>query len=159
MFAWILLSFLPKIEPFLTMLEQFVLTHWKGICICLMIGMLGYQNFSAHRFVLWIETIPYLEQQVAKDQVQIKQLTADLEIAAKANAMLTNTIKQDDATVQQWAQISADLQKKNDALVGQLNKMRSDNNKKVEQILDGTTPTSCEASFDYLRQMESKLTW
>src|SRR5271167_1153811 len=113
MFAFLLLKFLPGIEPFLTTLEQFVLTHWKGICILLMIGMLGYQNFSDRRFVLWIQTIPYLEQQVAKDQTQIKQLTNDLDIAAKAKSMLTSTIQQDDATVKQWAQISADLQKKN----------------------------------------------
>lgn len=159
MFAWLLLTFLPKIEPFLTMAEQFIAKHWKGICICLMIGMLAYQNFSAHRYVLWIPTIPYLEQQVAKDQVQIKQLTADLDIAAKANTNLTKTIENTNTTVEQWKAVSDQLQKKNQALQGQLNQERVVSNKKISDILSGATPTSCEASVEYLRQMESKLTW
>jgi hypothetical protein len=158
-FAWLLLKFLPGIEPILTNIENFIVKHWKGIVICMMIGTIGYQNFSDHRFVLWIETIPYLENKVAADQVQIKKLTSDLEIAAKANAMLTGTIQQDNSTVEQWKAVSDQLQKKNDALIGQLSTIRANNNKKVQTILDGTTPTTCEASIDYLRNIGPSLTW
>ncbi len=158
-FAWLLLKFLPGIEPILTNIENFIVKHWKGIVICLMIGTIAYQNFSEHRFVLWIPTIPYLEQQVAKDQVEIKQLKTDLDIAAKANAALAGTIQQDNATVQQWKDVSDRLQKQNQALQVQLVQMRKDNNKKVSDILNGTTPTTCEASIQYLRDMKSKLGW
>lgn len=159
MFAWILLSFLPKLEPFLTALENFVVTYWKQIVICLMIGTIGYQNFSTVRYALWIDTIPYLKQQMAKDEVQIKTLTNDLDIAAKANAALAGTIQQDNATVQQWKDVSDKLQKQNQALQSKLDQMRTDNNKKVEQILDGVTPTTCEGSVDYLRKEAPVLTW
>lgn len=150
-FAWLLLKFLPGLEPFFTMVENFIIKYWKQIVICLMIGTIAYQNFSAHRFVFWIQTIPYLEGQVAKDQVMIKKLNADLDIAAKANAALAGTIQQDNATVQQWKDVSDKLQKQNDALQGKLTKMRTDNNKKVSDILNSKIPATCEDSIQYLR--------
>lgn len=141
------------------MVEQFIVTYWKQIVICLMIGTIAYQNFSTVRYALWIDTIPYLKQQMAKDEVQIKTLTNDLDIAAKANAALAGTIQQDNATVQQWKDVSDKLQKQNDALQTKLTQMRTDNNKKVEQILDGVTPTTCENSIDYLRKEAPILNW
>ncbi len=159
MFAWLLLTLLPKFEPFLTALENFVIAHWKGISICLMIGMLAYQNFSTTRYVLWIETIPHLEQQVSKDESQIKQLKSDLDIAAKANANLTTTIQNQNATVQQWKDISDKLQKQNVALATRITQMQQDEGQQVTNILNGPTPTTCEASIQYLRDMRTKLGW
>lgn len=159
MFAWLLLTLLPKIEPFLTMLEQFIVKHWKAICICLMIGMLSYQNFSHTRYALFIPTIPYLQDQVASDKVLIKQLQDGLAVAAKANDGLTKTIEKQNSTVLEWKAISDTLTAKTLALQGQLNSERVVNNKKVQTILNGDVPKTCEASVEYLRKMESQLTW
>jgi septal ring factor EnvC (AmiA/AmiB activator) len=157
MFAWLLLSFLPKIEPFLTAVEKFIIAHWKEIVIALMIGTIAYQNFSHTRYVLWADTIPYLKDQVAQDQVQIKKLNDDLDVAAKANATLATTIQNQNSTVDQWKQVSDQLQKKNAALQGQLNTMRTNNNKKVQDILTSKVPANCEDSIQFLR--DHKIGW
>jgi len=158
-FAWLFLTFLPKIEPFFTAVENFIVAHWKGVLIVLMASFIFYQNFSNTRFLFDIQTIPHLNAQLATDEAQIKTLKSDLDIAAKANAGLTTTIQNQNATINQEAVISAQLQKKNAALATQLATERVANKKKVSDILNGQVPQSCEASVQYLRQMESKLSW
>lgn len=159
MFAWLLLTFLPRIEPFLSTLEKFIVAHWKEVLVALLIGMLAYQNFSSHRFVFFIQTIPYLEQKLTADEAEIKQLKDDLHIAADANAKLTTTIQQETSTVEQWKAVSDKLQKQNDALQGKLTLMRTDNNKKVQSILNAKTPQTCEESIQFLRDETKNLTW
>lgn len=154
-----LLNFIPGVGPVVSSVVGFVGQHWHFFAIAGMIGMLAYQNFSDTRFLFGVPTIPHLEQQVAADQVTINQLKSDLDIAAKANAGLTKTITDDNATVQQWKDVSDKLQAQNNALVGTLAQMQKDSNSQVIAILKGQTPQTCEASIQYLRDMKSKLVW
>lgn len=158
-----LLDFIPGVGPFLSAaasgIGDFVSKHWKVLLVALMLGTIAYQNFSSRRFVFFIETIPYLESRVATDEAQIKKLQADVVEAATANATLTRTIQDDNATVKQWMTISDSLQKQTDALVGTLKQMNAENNKTVTSILNSKTPQTCEESIQFLRDEQENLKW
>ena len=154
-----LLNFIPGIGPFLSAASGifssvfgFVLQHWKFFTIAAMVGTIVYQNEAKTRFVFGLNTIPYL-------QVQVVSLKKDLAQAVDANQKLTTSIGALNTTVGEWEAKTAALQKQNDALQSKLNQMRTDTNKKVQDILNGKTPTTCEASIDFLRQEKGGLTW
>lgn len=155
----LLLNFIPGIGPFVSAAGTFIADHWKIIAVAVMIGMLAYQNFSSTRYLLWIPTIPHLQQQLVQEQLLNKKLSASLDIAIKSNTMLATRINDNNATVQQWKDVSDKLQKQNDALVGTLALMQANTHKQVLAILAGKTPQTCEASIQYLRDIRPQLTW
>lgn len=155
----LLLNFIPGIGPFVSAAGTFIADHWKIIAVAVMIGMLAYQNFSSTRYLLWIPTIPHLQQELAQEQLLNKKLSASLDIAVKSNTMLATRINDNNATVQQWKDVSDKLQKQNDALVGTLALMQANTHKQVMAILAGKTPQTCEASIQYLRDIRPQLTW
>jgi hypothetical protein len=130
----------------------FLLTYWKEIIICLMVGTIAYQNLSHKRFVLWADTIPYLVD-------QNKILTNDLKVTVAANKNLTSSIQGLNTVVGDWIVKSKELQAQNDALQGKLNDMQAANNKKVQTILAAPTPKTCEDSLKFLRDNQKALTW
>ena len=154
-----LLNFIPGVGPFLSTLGTFIVDHWKFFAIATMIGMLGYQNFSSTRFLFGIPTIPHLKQQVNSDQVEIKQLQANLKTASDANAKLTASIQAQDLAIAQWANVSEDLKQDNAKLQATLDDMYKTNNNKVDNILKTKPPATCEASIQYLRDSKQKLGW
>lgn len=162
----LLLNFIPGVGPFLsegwTLLGGvggYIAKHWIVFLFLGMAGTIGYQNFASTRFVFGLNTVPYLEKKIAQDQIDIAGLKHDVQIAADANKQLTVSIGALNTDVGQWKSISDGLQKKNDALQGQLVQMRKDTDKKIQNILNAPTPKTCEASIDFLRKERSELTW
>jgi predicted PurR-regulated permease PerM len=158
-----LLNFIPGVGPFLSSafsgFGSFIAKHWKAFLVILMIGTIAYQNFSPTRFVFFVNTIPYLEHKMETQQAEIKSLHSDLMVAARANAMLVQEIKNNNATVQQWMNISKKLQNENNKLAVTIKHMNESNAISVNKILNGKTPTSCKASIQYLKNMGKKLKW
>jgi hypothetical protein len=154
-----ILNFIPGIGPALSAAWGFVTDHWQFFAVAIMIGMLAYQNFSVTRFVFGLPTIPHLEQQVAADQVVIKKLNSDLDVATTANAKLTADIQTQNKTIKEWADISQKLKEQNAKLQGTLDGMRVATDRNVNAILNSQTPATCEASIQYLRDMKHNLVW
>jgi regulator of replication initiation timing len=162
----LLLNFVPGVGPFLsegaTLLGgifTYIGRHWKVFAVLAMIGCIAYQNFEKTRFVFGLETIPHMNIQIEQDKKDIAGLKADLAVAVTANQKLTGDISSLNVVVGQWKSVSDKLQKQNDALQGTLDKQRIANNKKVQDILNGKTPVTCEDSIGYLRNEKGALTW
>lgn len=155
----LLLNFIPGIGPFISKGATFIAKHWKVFAILGMLGCIWYQNFAKTRFVFGLQTIPHLELQIVQDKKDITGLKADLATAVAANQKLTGDISALNSVVGQWKDVSDKLQKQNGALQGNLNKMRTANNKKVQDILNGKTPATCEDSIEFLRNEKRVLTW
>lgn len=154
-----LLNFIPGVGPFLSEgwtlfsgIGGYIAKHWVVFLFLGMAGTILYQNEATTRFVFGFDTLPYERQQIVK-------LQADLKLAVDANQKLTTNIEALNSTVGQWKSISDDLQKKNGQLQGTLDKERVVNNKKVQDILNSKTPTTCEGSIEFLRQESGALTW
>lgn len=161
-----LLKFIPGWGPalstawgFITTGFQFVVKHWKFFSIAAMVGLIVYQNQAVSRFLFGLETIPHMRTVVVARDKEIVQLKTDLKTAVDGNAKLTSTIGELNTTVAEWQKTSKDLEKKIKDLQVRLDKMRKENDKKVQDILNGQTPESCEASIEYLRDQRLKLTW
>ena len=161
-----LLNFIPGVGPLLatagTILSNvldFVMKHWKFFAIASLVGCIAYQNFEPTRFVFGLETIPHEQLVIKQDQVQIANLKDALNQAVTANQKLTTSIGALNTTVGEWEAKTSELQKENDALAGKLADLRVQTNKKVQDILNSKTPTSCEASIDFLRTEKGGLTW
>lgn len=162
----LLLNFIPGIGPFLSEgatlvggIFTYIGRHWKVFAVLAMLGCIWYQNFEKTRFVFGLETIPHMNIQIEQDKKDIAGLKADLQVAATANKTLTGDIGSLNTVVGQWKSVSNNLQKQNAALQGKLDQERVANNKKVQDILNGKPPTTCEGSIDYLRQEKGALTW
>ncbi len=154
-----LLKFVPGWGPALSAAWDFIVKHWKFFLFAGLIGLIVYQNKVATRFLFGLETIPHMREVVAKKDEEIVQLTTDLQTAVAANGQLTISIDQLNTTVSVWVKTSDELKKKNADLQLRLNQMRKENDKKVQDILNGQTPETCEASIEYLRDQRLKLTW
>lgn len=154
-----LLNFIPGVGPFLSegweLLSHagsYIAKHWIVFLFLAMAGTIWYQNFASTRFLFGFDTLPHERQQVA-------QLQSQLQTAVTANQKLTSDIAAVNGIVGQWKSVSDGLQKQNNALQGKLNQERAANDKKVQDILSGTTPTTCEGSIDFLRDESGALTW
>lgn len=155
----LLLNFIPGVGPFLSAATSFVAAHWKFFVIAAMIGTLAYQNFSTKRFVFFLETIPHEQLVINQQKSDIAALHNALNIVVSSNQKLTTSIGALNTTVGDWEAKTTELQKQNDALQGKLNQMRTDTNKKISDILNTVTPTTCEASIDFLRTEKKDLSW
>lgn len=155
----LLLNFIPGVGPFLSAAADFVTKHWKFFVIAGMIGTLAYQNFSVHRFVFGVETIPHEQLIIKQDEAQIANLKDDLKQAVDANKKLTFSIGALNTTVGEWKSRTDELEAQNQLLQGNLDQMRVDTDKKVQDILNIKTPTTCKDSIDLLRFEREKLTW
>lgn len=154
-----LLNLIPGAGPALSAAKVFLSANWKFVAVGVLVGLLAYQNFSATRFLFWLPTIPHLEQVVSEKDAEIKILKENLKVTIEANKNLTATIQAQNNVVDQWKAVSDKLELQHNAVTAQLNNMRRENTKAVEQILSGKTPETCEASIDYLREMRLQLRW
>lgn len=133
----------------------FVIKHWKE---CLFAGMaltIFYQNFMDTEVLKWVgvRTIPGIERQLAVTEAQLTECENSREALKKA-------IETVNAQVDQWANVSSQLQQSHNALVAELNKMKKDSQKIVDDILKGPTPETCEAAIEFLKEAaQGDLKW
>ena len=119
-----------------------LLQNWKLVLICGFIGFVYY---------LHQVKIPNLEQQLV---IADKNLV----ICTTSNTELKNSISQFNEQVEDWKQISNQLQQQNNKLAGELMKMRETVNKQTADILNAKTPPTCKASIEFLKNI-GKLQW
>jgi len=103
-----------------------------------------YQNTQETRWVLWVDTIPYYK-------VQYEEAMIALDVAVEANETLTAAIEATNKQVEEWKEVSVQLERDNAALSGELKGLRQSTLDQVEDILAAPTPVGCEAAIQFLR--------
>ena len=98
-------------------------------------------------------------EMIASRDLQIVDLNGKLITCANANEMLANKLDNRNNEIGQWKEVSDKLQAQNDALVGTISKIRTDTEKRAEEILAGPKPSSCEDSIKYLVDGVKDLQW
>lgn len=121
-----------------------ILKHWQAGVIALLLAIVFYQNTFDHRVFFWADTIPYLKTLVDEQQEQI-------ELVANANEMLSNAIERNNERVEEFRTLSAELEQNNLALQTENEALRGRTMTQVTRILQSSTPASCEAAIDFLR--------
>jgi len=109
--------------------------------------MLGYVVF-----VFGSQTIPALEADLAKSQ-------EDLRFCGKSNARLSTAIDKNNARIDEYAQLTEDLEASIIILGNELTVERERTDTEVEVILKDPTPKTCEKAIDYLRDGTKDLKW
>lgn len=144
----------PKFLSMLSNVASFIIKNWKPIALALMIGTLYYQNFQEELwFIPVIETLP-------TQKARVIELQNALDQAVLANEVLANTIEARNIEISQWKEVSTKLERDNAVLEGTLQQMRVQTVQEAQTILDGETPNSCDAAFEYLRRAaEGELPW
>ena len=123
----------------------FSIEHWKEIAVALMLCTIIYQNTFEKRYFFWVNTIPYLQNVIAQQQEVIDEVV-------EANNTLSAAIETTNRQIEEWKQVSEQLERDNAALSGELKGLRQSTLDQVELILRGPTPVGCEAAIEYLRQ-------
>jgi len=123
----------------------FFIKHWRECLIVLLLASAWYQNTQETRWVFFVDTIPYYK-------VQYEEAKAALDIAVEANETLTAAIEATNKQVEEWKQVSIQLENDNAALSGELKGLRQTTLDQVETILAGPTPVGCEAAIEFLRE-------
>ena len=144
----------PKVLSMLSNVASFVIKNWKPIALALMISTLFYQNFQEELwFIPVVETLP-------TQKIKVIELTKALTAAVTANKVLANTIQARNIEIGKWKDVSKRLERNNAKLEGTLSQMRVHTVESAQVILDGETPNSCDAAFEYLRRAASgELQW
>ena len=122
----------------------FIAKYWKECLIVALLAGAWYQNTQETRWVLWVDTIPYYK-------VQYEEAMRALDIAVEANETLTAAIEATNKQVEEWKEVSIQLENDNAALSGELKGLRQTTLDQVENILAGPTPVGCEAAIEFLR--------
>jgi hypothetical protein len=123
----------------------FFIKHWRECLIVLLLAGAWYQNTQETRWVFFVDTIPYYK-------VQYEEAMIALDVAVEANETLTAAIEATNKQVEEWMEVSIQLEKDNAALSGELKGLRQSTLDQVEDILAGPTPVGCEAAIDFLRE-------
>ena len=152
-------TLLSGVGTFLSPVFAFIGQHWRGFLIAGLLAFIWYQNYSSVRWLVWINTIPSMQQNINKDNNTIKILHTQLNQVIATNEKLTLTIDAYNTTIQKWADISKQLEKENVQLQIQLKNQQIQNNIKIQNILNAPTPTTCKASINYLRTQILNITW
>ncbi len=126
--------------------------HWKELTVAAMLATIIYQNVFETRYAFGIDTIPYLEAQLKEKDEHIENLMSSVEAITTANETLTAAIETTNGEIEQWRQVSVDLEKKNAALSGELRGVRRSTQSRVDDILKQPAPADCRAAIDYLRE-------
>ena len=130
----------------------FVLRYWKQCFIIGLVVAVLYQNFSPTRYLLWIDTIPYLRNQVTELETQNDEMQ-------KANELLVVRIRKTNETILDWKKksdvLQAKLNKLNDSIIEHQEEVAID----VAEILAEPAPVTCEESINYLLDATEDLKW
>jgi len=129
-----------------------LLKHWREAIVLSMAFFIWYQNFSETRFVFAINTVPYLEQQLAN-------VNSQLETCKTGNKNLADSIDQRNEEVLKWKDISDKLEAENKLLIGQIGAIHKQTIDQVRDILSGKTPKTCAESINYLREGAGEFKW
>lgn len=129
-----------------------IMKNWKPILIGSLAFIVWYQNFNETRFLFGAETIPSLKK-------QLKAAVAAVDVCKAGNVTLSNAIDDRNAEVEKWKTISEGLEGDIGVLQTELDVARTKTNTQVDTILKGTTPKTCKAAIDYLRDGRKDLQW
>ena len=129
-----------------------IFTNWKPILISLMGFTIWYQNFNETRFLFGAETMPSLEKQLVA-------ATKAVDVCKEGNVTLSKAIDERNEEVRKWKKISQALEGEIAGLQKDLDIARTKTNTQVETILNGTTPKTCKAAMNYLRDSRKDLQW
>ena len=130
----------------------FLLQHWQVTAIVGLIVTVLYQNFSPTRYLFWIDTIPYLKNQVV-------ELKAENDEVIKANELLVVRIRKTNQTIMDWKDKTDKLQAKFNKLNESIVEHQSDVAIDVAEILAEPAPQTCEGSINYLIDATEDLQW
>lgn len=100
-------------------------------------------TFQAFR-IFGIETIPHIKQ-------EMQLLEEDLQTCQQRKQTLETTIVTLNAQIDKWATVSTDLQDQHSQLATTIEQDRIESDQRVNEVLIGPTPESCDAAFEYLR--------
>lgn len=125
---------------------------WREVLIIVLVGIVGYQNFSNTRFMFWAQTIPALEAELAESQDNLKK-------CADGNAVLSAAIDKNSARVEEYKILTDELEASIVDLNTVLTTERKINDEEIEKILNAPRPKTCEEAIDYLRDARKDLTW
>lgn len=131
---------------FFAPIAEFAVKHWKLTIILVLLAIIYNQNFMTFQAfrIFGIETIPHIKQ----DLELAKQ---DLATCEQRKQTLETTIITLNAQIDKWASVSGNLQQQHDQLATDILNERIKSEQRVDDILKGPTPESCDAAFDYLR--------
>jgi len=130
----------------------FIITNWKTIAIGGMMAIIVYQNVFEARIFFGAETIPSLTKRLAAADNAI-------DICKKGNDTLADSIVDRNNEVDKWRMISKNLANNIKSLKNTLRDSRVNTDKRVNEILANKTPTTCEASIEYLRNIRKGISW
>lgn len=146
------MNILLLILPYLQKGGAALLRHWREAIVLSMTFFIWYQNFSETRFVFAINTIPYMEKQLAETNSQ-------LDTCKDGNKTLAASIDQRNAEVLKWKEVSDKLEKDNELLIAQIGTLHKQTIDRVRDILAGKTPKTCAESINYLRDELGEFKW
>lgn len=126
--------------------------YWKEIAVAGMVAMLLYQNFSPTRFLLWIETIPSLENRLEISEDNYK-------VTKEGNEELTRDIEDRNTQIDNWKRVSDKNAAEVAKLQGELDVLRAKSDAKVDNTLNDPTPVNDNDAIQYLRNGIGDVQW
>ena len=117
---------------------------WREALLLICFLVIGYQNISDTRFFLWADTIPFLQAEVVKREVE-------LELALQSNKLLTESIERRNEQVNEQRQVTLLLQEEFAKISEEITGIRRTSNERVRTIIQEKAPETCTAAFEYLR--------
>lgn len=138
-----------------------LVANWKQVLAAAIIGLFLYQALSPVQFLFGLETVPAQKAKVEKLKAELALKEQELATAMAANEGLANAIKEQNDKLTGWSDLSKKLDQSTEALVTEIRQSRRETNNKVDKILKGKTPQTCQEALQYLRDsiVSGELRW
>lgn len=149
-----MIAFVPIVMSIAKNSFGFIVEHWKPITIISMVAVILYQNNFQTEYLKFVglRTIPGIEEEIQVKEEQLAECEG-------SRVELKSQIESVNTQIQEWSDISSSLQEQNTKLEAELRNQAEESQKKVQDILDGYTPGTCEESIQYLKDAVEELKW
>ena len=118
-------------------------TNWKLILIGAMALVIGYQNISDTRWVLWADTIPFLKAELAI-------IEYENDIIKQRNAHLTDVIEERNAEIERWSNVTKQLEQNTALLQDEIAGISLKAKDRISIVEKQIIPQECSGAMHYL---------
>ena len=123
---------------------------WKELLIIVLMIVIGYQNLSDSRWVLWADTIPYLKAELATKKYEV-------DIIMQANQQLQTAIEERNFEIEQWGKVTNQLQQNKTILEKELANEQKITKERVKIVERQIIPKECSGAMDFLYESGNEL--
>lgn len=122
----------------------------REVVIAALLSFIFYQNFSDKRWLVWVDTIPYLKAELSEQVMKNN-------ISARENNTLIDIIDVRNTEIRQWQTLTREIEEESDDLQDALLDINRTTALRIRDVEQQIIEGECTGAFEFLRKSVPEL--